>query len=228
MTAKILVIDDDIELTQLLTEYLCPHGYQVVKAHDGTSGIKSINSENPDLILLDIMLPGRDGFHLCKQIRQFSHVPIIMLTARGNVDDRVVGLEIGADDYLGKPFDPRELLLRISSVLKRTIDLKRPTIFSIDNLSINLISREVTKDGKQISLTNSEFDLLALLGTFMNQPVSRERMSNDVLGTKWNPESRSIDIIMSRLRKKIGPDSKGREIIKTIRGIGYMLISENT
>lgn len=223
-----MIIDDDVELTKLVTECLDLNGYDVVKAHDGILGCEKVKTENPDLVLLDVMLPGNDGFSLCKQVRQFSHVPIIMLTARGGIDDRVKGLELGADDYLPKPFDSRELIARIITVLRRTVDLKVPSVVSLDGLVIDFNKREVLKSDQLIYLTSAEFDLLALLINFSDKPVDRDQVSEVVLGTKWKPDSRSVDIIMSRLRKKIGRNSDGADFIKTIRGVGYTFMGRGT
>jgi DNA-binding response OmpR family regulator len=223
---KILIIDDDVELTKLVSECIEPHGYTVFSANDGNRGIEVFRSVKPDLILLDIMLPDKDGFAVCQEIRTFSQVPIIMLTARGSVDDRVTGLGLGGDDYLPKPFDSRELLLRISGILRRTFDAKTSPVLTFDSLSIDLKLRNASKDNVVVNLTNAEFDLMALLAANKNRPVTRDHMSEAVLGTPWKPDSRSVDIIMSRLRKKIGFDSRGNELIKTIRGIGYMLVGD--
>ena len=218
---RILVVDDDVGLTDLLAEYLRPEGYALEAVHDGKTAVEKILSDGYTLIILDIMLPKLAGFDVLRTIRQSSHVPVIMLTARDSPTDRILGLEIGADDYLPKPFEPRELVARVRSILRRVHPLAVPGFIVVGDLTLDAGNRRVYQDSRSISLTSYEFDLLSSLLGSAGQVVSRETLSRMTLGREFAPLDRSIDNLVSSLRKKLGPDSEGNERIKSIRGVGY-------
>jgi DNA-binding response OmpR family regulator len=218
---RILVVDDDVGLTDLLAEYLRPEGYALEAVHDGKTAVEKILSDGYTLIILDIMLPKLAGFDVLRTIRQSSHVPVIMLTARDSPTDRILGLEIGADDYLPKPFEPRELVARVRSILRRVHPLAVPGFIVVGDLTLDAGNRRVYQDSRSISLTSYEFDLLSSLLGSAGQVVSRETLSRTTLGREFAPFDRSIDNLVSSLRKKLGPDSEGNERIKSIRGVGY-------
>lgn len=222
----ILIIDDDSKLCSLLGRFLEERGYRIVTANEGESGIKKIDFVKADLIILDIMLPGEDGFEILKKIRAFSNIPIIMLTARGDVSDKVAGLRIGADDYVQKPFEPAEIEARIETVLRRKsnppiID----EIISFSSFSLNTSKRNITVNGKENDLTNSEYRLLLYLIENKNQVASREQILEKLRGDDFESFNRSVDILVSRLRKKLNDDGKNLIIIKTVHGHGYMFIA---
>jgi DNA-binding response OmpR family regulator len=222
---EILLIDDDVELCGMLTEYLGRYGFHVRTVHRGDAGLKAALERSYALVLLDVMLPGLDGFEVLKRIRAESPVSVLLLTARGEDVDRIVGLEIGADDYLSKPFNPRELLARIRAILRRSQSAAPQTeqnLLRVEGLELNRAARTVTDEGKKIELTDVEF---ALLETLMRAPgklVAREEISESVLGRKFHPFDRSLDMHVSRLRRKLG-ERGGEERVKTIRGMGYQL-----
>ncbi len=225
---KILVIDDDKELCSLLVDYLNPEGFEIEAVNDGKAGLEQALSEKFDLIVLDVMLPGMNGFDVLNRIRSKSNTPVLMLTAKGDDIDRIVGLEMGADDYLPKPFNPRELVARIRAVLRRLnparqkADISQETdLLTIDDIHINLGTRTAKQAGKTVSLTAMEFNLLASLMRSAGQIVLREELINEVLGRDQTPFDRSIDVHISNLRKKIGHKSGPHDRIKTIRGVGY-------
>ena len=223
---KILIIDDDTGLTELVKEYLAQSNIPVIEAHTPDAGLELFNKHNPALILLDVMLPDRNGFELCKELRRVSDVPIIMLTAKGTVIDRILGLELGADDYLPKPFEPRELLARIQAILRRGRKADSSRILKFNDLTINLSVRTVTKLDEPVPLTTAEFELLSL---FVNKPkttITRDEISHHMRGVEWEVVSRSVDVIMSRLRQKIGDDPKAPRYFRTVWGTGYMFIGE--
>ena len=226
---RLLVIDDDIELCELLAEYLQPEGFRVDMLHSGVPAVDKVLSQDYALIVLDVMLPGLRGFEVLKKIRASSRVPVIMLTARGEDVDRILGLEIGADDYLPKPFNPRELSARIHAVLRRTTSARAvaeaaPTEegFSLGDLELRPASRLALRQGSELDLTSVEFDLLK---TFLASPgvvLARDVLAREVLGRDLAPFDRSIDVHVSNLRRKLGPAPDGNERIKAIRGAGYL------
>lgn len=223
---RLLIADDDVELCQLLKEYLSQEGFDIDLAHDGKTAAEAILDETFDLMILDVMLPNLNGFEVLKEVRKESQVPILMLTARGDEVDRIVGLELGADDYIGKPCNPRELTARIRSILRRTENIytskshnQQPV--ELSDVSINPAAREVMQNDKMIKLTATEFDILYLLMANAGQLVNRDQLSEHCLGRKLEPYDRSIDMHISNLRRKLGPDYKGEERIKTVRGVGY-------
>ena len=222
----ILLIDDDVELCSMLTDYLGRYEFRVHGVHRGDEGLKTARGRDWALILLDVMLPGLDGFEVLKQIRASSDVSVLLLTARGEDVDRIVGLEIGADDYLPKPFNPRELLARMRAILRRrsgTAAKSEPALLRVDDLELDAAARSVMQGGKRIDLTSVEFALLETLMRFPGQVVSREQLSESVLGRKFDPFDRSLDMHVSRLRRKLSENGTRDEQVKTIRGAGYQL-----
>ena len=224
---KILVIDDDVELCNLLKEYFTAEGFSFDCANNGKDGLERLFANEPDLVVLDVMLPGRDGFDVLRDIRARSPIPVIMLTAKGDHIDRVVGLEIGADDYICKPFNTRELSARIRAVLRRADGLAAlmpGEALRVDDLEMDLKSRSVQVDGQAVSLTNVEFRLLECLLSSAGKLVSLETLSTEVLKRRHTVYDRSISVHMSNLRKKIGPYPSGGERIATIRGEGFVYV----
>ena len=224
MNSRLLIIDDDEKLNLLLTDYFGEMGFEVLSAVLPEEGLQLLEQENPDLVILDVMLPEMDGFEVCRKIRQSSIVPVIMLTARGEVMDRVVGLEIGADDYLPKPFEPRELVARIQSVLRRVQPKNLSAVQKFGGLIIDFQKREVTLDEKIVYLTSNEFECLALLVKNVGKVLDRDQIMEELRGIEWDAFNRSVDITMSRLRKKLADDPKNPRFVKTIWGTGYLFI----
>lgn len=227
---RILIIDDDIELCELITEFLQPENFFIKAVHSGTEGLELALTQNFDLIVLDVMLPGTRGFEVLQRIRVRSHVPVIMLTARGQDVDRILGLEIGADDYVPKPFNPRELVARIHAILRRTssqmqnLETLNPPAAPVrlGDITLDTASRTAMRSNAIIDLTSAEFELL---GVFLGSPgvvLSREDLARQVLGRSLAAFDRSIDVHVSNLRRKLGPLSDGRERIKAIRSVGYL------
>ncbi|MBI3804232.1 MAG: response regulator transcription factor [Nitrospirae bacterium] len=224
MKANILIIDDDAKLNQLLIGFLTEFDFKVVAATHPEEGLKKLKQETPDLVILDVMLPGMNGFEVCKKIREFQTVPIIMLTARGEVTDKIVGLELGADDYLPKPFEPRELVARIQSVLRRARGLDQMQIKRFGRLEIDFPKRTARLDGAVLDLTTNEFAALALLVRNPRKVLNRDQILEELGGVEWNAFNRTVDITMSRLRHKLNDDPKTPSFIKTVWGIGYIFI----
>ncbi len=223
-----LLIDDDARLGALVAEYLGTHEIDVTTAGDGPRGLAALRKSRPDLVLLDLMLPGMDGLEVCRKIRataEWAGLPVIMLTAKGEDVDKVVGLEVGADDYLAKPFNPRELLARIRAVLRRSSPAATPARLRVGRLELDFAAREVTVSGKRRVLTHHEFELLATLARASGRVLSREQIL-DALKGESEPFDRSIDVHIAKLRAKLEPDPKEPRYIKTVRGVGYMLARE--
>ena len=223
---RLLMIDDDEKLVTLMREYLESHGFEVAAAHDGNSGVDTALSMDPDLVILDLMLPGIDGLEVCRRLRQSSRVPILMLTARGDETDRIVGLEMGADDYLPKPFNARELLARIRAILRRS-DTEQATaspVLEAGPLTVDIGSRVVTVRGQPIDLTTAEFDILHALASSAGRVLSRDQLLQTVHGQGWAAYDRSVDVHISRIRQKIEEDPRRPALIKTVRGVGYQLV----
>ena len=221
---RILVIDDDVELCSLVSEYLRPEGFQVESAHDGNSGLNRALSGDHLLVVLDVMLPRMNGFDVLRKLRDGSRIPVLLLTARGEDVDRIVGLEIGADDYLPKPFNPRELVARIRAILRRTRgkgETPMPEVIRVGDVELDPATRSVQHRGKPVDLTSVEFGLLQVLLREAGRVVTREALVDEVLGRKFSPFDRSIDMHVSKVRKKLG-DSGSEDYIKTIRGAGYI------
>ena len=222
----ILIVDDDNELTELLDEFLSEHKFKTKVFHNPMVALSSLKTSVPDLILLDIMMPEMDGFQLLRKIRETLDVPVIMLTAKGEVSDKVVGLERGADDYLAKPFEPRELLARIQSILRRVNSKNSMVdILNFESLDINKIKEEVTLDGKTVSLSTSEFEALLLFANNSNKVLDREFLVENLRGITWQTYDRSVDVLVSRLRNKLGETPARTRFIKTIHGVGYKFIA---
>jgi DNA-binding response OmpR family regulator len=227
----ILLIDDDVDLCAMLTDYLVRHGFRVASVHNGEAGLKLALSENYAMVLLDVMLPGLDGFEVLRRLRSTSSMNVLLLTARGDDVDRIVGLEIGADDYLPKPFNPRELLARIRAILRRgartdshpSIPKQISDSVSALGLELDPSARTVIYQGKPVSLTDVEFALLQTLMRSVGEVVERERLAEAVLGRKLHPFDRSLDMHISRLRRKLEENCGLGEQVKTIRGVGYQL-----
>jgi DNA-binding response OmpR family regulator len=228
MKKTILIIDDDEKLNRLLKDYLGNQGYLVLCTTHPDDGLKKLKAQSPHLVILDIMLPDMNGFEVCKVIRRTSTVPILMLTARGEVTDKVVGLELGADDYLAKPFEPRELVARIQSILRRTqqalINAKR----RFGPLVIEFQKRIATLENEPLDLTTTEFQVLSLLVENPGAVLTRDQIMDALRGIECEAFNRSIDIIMSRLRQKLKDDPKSPDFIKTVWGTGYVFITEET
>lgn len=229
MDTRILIIDDDVELGDLLTEYLQPEGFTIEVVHNGKDGLARALSGEYSFIVLDVMLPGFDGFEVLKQLRLCSSTPVIMLTARGDDIDRILGLELGADDYLPKPFNPRELLARLRAIQRRVTDVSGSQYskakykqLSVGDLVLDPYTMSVYQNGHEIAITAAEFSLLRELLLNVGKVVSREELANNILGRKLAMFDRSIDVHIASLRKKLGHELDGHERIKTIRGAGYM------
>ena len=223
MTSHILIIDDDTELTELLTQYLEPEGFNVSSVHDGENGVKKALNQPFDAIILDVMLPKLNGFEVLKAIREHLDTPVLMLTARGDDIDRIVGLEIGADDYLPKPCNPRELVARLRAILRRTqkTPIHKP-ILEQHNIVVDCAKRIVTLAGNELDLTNTEFNIIKMLIKSPGQAFSKEELTEYALGRKYTAYDRSIDVHISNLRNKLGGNTTDEGLIKTVRGFGYM------
>ncbi len=219
---RILVIDDDKELGELLQEYLTGEGFSVSLCHDGRTGGSEAITGKYDLVVLDVMLPGQNGFDVLREIRKVSSVPVVMLTAKGDEVDRVLGLEMGADDYLPKPFSPRELLARIRAVLRRHGGHSDKERLIVGDLEMVVPSRQVFLDGMVMDMTSMEFRLLETLLRSVGRVISRDELFTKVLERSSSPFDRSLDMHVSNLRKKLGCHRDGSDRIRTIRGEGYL------
>ena len=229
MMERVLVVDDDVELCELVAEYLEPEGFSVDTAEDGLEGVERALADNYTIIVLDVMLPGINGFEVLRRIRARSRTPVLMLTARGADVDRIVGLELGADDYLPKPFNPRELVARIHAILRRTQARSEiaatgsaSQTLTVGDVRLNLGARTVHRGVEAIELTAAEFDLLAKLLANAGRVVSRDELAEAALGRPLAPLDRSVDMHVSSLRRKLGHEVNGVERIKTVRGAGYI------
>jgi DNA-binding response OmpR family regulator len=223
--SKVLLIDDDRKHSDLMQAYFKRFGINLVCAYDAEQGFKKLAREEPDLLLLDVMLPGKDGFEICREVRKTSNIPIIMLTARGDVIDRVSGLELGADDYIGKPFEPRELVARVQATLRRS-ELAGPTVgqLNFEGLSIDTEARSVRVDDKPVELTSMEYELLLILARRQGRKLSRDDILSELRGIDAAILTRSVDIMISRLRQKLGDSVKPPRFIQTIWGRGYSFV----
>jgi DNA-binding response OmpR family regulator len=228
MSWRILVIDDDEKLNRLLKRFLADFDFTVFTATDANDGLKKVRAVSPDLIILDVMLPGMSGFDVCRRIRQSSGTPVIMLTARGDLMDKVVGLELGADDYLPKPFEPRELVARVQAVLRRARHTGADRRRYFGRMSIDFHRLQVWMDNTLIDLTTNEFTALDLLVRYAGKVLDRDEILQTLRGIDADPFNRAVDITISRLRQKIGDDPKRPEFIKTVWGAGYMFIAEES
>jgi len=224
---KILMIDDDVKLTELAREFLGSQKYEFISKHTPEEGLEYLEKNGVDIIILDIMLPGMDGFQVLRKIREAISIPVIMLTARGDVTDRIVGLELGADDYLPKPFEPRELLARIQSILRRShSDAAIVDHVEFKGLSIDKTRQEVILDGEVISLSTTEYEALLLFIEHTGETLDREFLVENLRGISWQSYDRSVDVLVSRLRGKLGETPNNTRFIKTIHGVGYKFIGE--
>ena len=221
---RVLLIDDDERLGALLTEYLGRFGFEVKAATHPDAGLRMLKTESPEIVILDVMLPDMDGFAVCRKVRETSRIPIIMLTARGDVMDRVVGLELGADDYLPKPFEPRELVARMQAVLRRGTNAPAEERTRIGALEVNATEHSARLHGEDLGLTGAEFELLMLFVRNRGRVLTRDRIADETRGVDWDAYDRSIDVLVSRLRQKLGDDAKRPAFIRTIRGTGYLFI----
>lgn len=221
---RVLLIDDDEKLNALLVEYLGRFNFSVRAVVHPDEGLHALKVDPPDIVILDVMLPDMDGFAVCRKVREGSRVPIIMLTARGNVTDRVVGLELGADDYLPKPFEPRELLARVQAVLRRGANVKTEDRVRVGPLEVNWTTCSARLRGQLLSLTSAEFKLLELFVRNRGRVLSRDRIIEATRGIDWEAYDRSIDVLVSRVRQKLGDDPRQPAFIRTVRGIGYSFI----
>ncbi len=223
-----LLVEDDPRLATLTAEYLGQHSIVVTRVADGESGLREALGNRYDVVLLDLMLPGKDGLEVCREIRSRSDVPIVVLTARGEEADRVMGLELGADDYLAKPFSPRELLARIRAVVRRAKGRAGPAkdLVKVGALVVDPAARRVTLRGREVALTAYEFALLEALARRAGRVLSREQLMELSRGTAEEAFDRTVDVHVSRLRQKLGDDPKRPRLIKTVRGAGYVLAGE--
>jgi two-component system phosphate regulon response regulator OmpR len=221
VAARILLIEDDRRLAEMLAEYLGEAGFSVTTAADGRGGLARQQAEPHDALVLDLMLPDQDGLEVCRQLRAFSDVPVLMLTARGDAMDRVVGLELGADDYLPKPFEPRELLARLRAILRRDRP-HRSSVLRFGRLEIDRDARGVRVDGAERSLTSHQFALLVALAERAGRVLSRDALMDLVRGEELEPFDRSIDVHVSRIRAAIEDDPKRPRRLLTVRGAGYV------
>ena len=226
--AGLLIIDDDIDLCELVAEYLEGEGFAVDAVHDGPGGVERCLATDPELVILDVMLPGLGGFAVLAKIREHSRVPVIMLTARGDEVDRIVGLEMGADDYLPKPFNPRELAARIRAILRRSTAEgagdEDPARLVVGDLHVDLGARLVRRGDTAVELTGAEFSILEILVRAAGSVVGRDELSRQALGRRSGAFDRSLDVHLSNLRRKLGPLADGGDRIKTVRGVGYLYV----
>ena len=226
----LLIVDDDREIRNLLSQYFETHGFRTTAVGEGKSMHRVLGQTHVDLLVLDLMLPGEDGLTLCRELRKHSQLPIVMLTARGEDVDRIVGLEVGADDYLPKPFNPRELLGRVRAVLRRAAHAPRDPdpstvrAFRFGGWTLDTVSRTlIDEDGRSVALSGAEYRLLAVLLASPNRVLSRAQLTTLLRGREADPQDRSIDVRVSRLRQILGDDARASQIIKTVYGEGYVI-----
>ena len=221
MSSRILVVDDDVALAEMIGIVLQNEGYEVVFCADGSAALTQFQENNPDLVLLDVMLPGMDGFDVCRAIRRVSDAPIVMLTARSDTSDGVTGLEAGADDYVPKPFKPKELVARVRARLRGREDSQADEGLSLQDLSIDVAGHIVKREGRVIALTPLEFDLLVTLARSPWKVFSREELLEQVWGYRHAADTRLVNVHVQRLRSKIERDPERPELVVTVRGVGY-------
>lgn len=226
----LLVVDDDRDLCHLVTQYLEPEGFAISTVHTGEEGTREGIEGDYELIVLDVMLPDKKGFDVLRDIRVNVRTPVLMLTAKGDDFDRILGLELGADDYLPKPFNPRELVARISAILRRSgwksenEAASRPPVIASGDIELDLAARAVSKSGEPVKVTSTEFDLLRIFVGSPGQVLTREALVEKVLDRSFSPFDRSIDLHISNLRRKLGPQSDGSDRIRSVRGVGYLYV----
>jgi DNA-binding response OmpR family regulator len=220
---RVLVVDDEVPLTGVVGSYLVREGFEVSVAHTGPDAVDMARTERPDLIVLDLMLPGFDGIEVCRQVRTFSDTYIIMLTARDSEVDKVLGLSMGADDYLVKPFSPRELIARVHAMLRRprVADLGPQDAIAVGGLVIDPESRDVRVDGVVVDLTRTEFDLLAAMASRPKAALTRRQLIDTVWGPDWFGDEHVVDVHVGHLRTKLGDDANEPRFVRTVRGVGY-------
>ncbi len=223
MAPRVLLIDDDARLFELLASYLRQNGVDLASAPDGPKGLAALEAEPFDAVLLDVMMPGMNGLEVCKRIREKSRIPVLMLTAKGDETDRVVGLEIGADDYIPKPFSPRELLARLRAVLRRAAPEAVAERIAVGNIVIDVSSRAVSVGGRPAELTGIEFDILLALARRPGRVVPRDSLLSEAGRSDVTVGERTVDVHISHLRQKLGDDPRAPRLIKTVRGVGYVL-----
>ena len=231
---RVLVVDDEVPLAGVVASYLLREGYTVEQAHDGPTAVASARAQNPDLIVLDVMLPGFDGIEVCRQVRTFSDAYIIMLTARDEEIDKVVALSTGADDYLVKPFSPRELIARVKAMLRRprtpaasapgTGTVEAPPALTFADLSLDPAARVVLQDGVPVELTRTEFDLLHALILAPRAVMSRRQLTDEVWGSDWFGDDQIVDVHIGHLRRKLSDDAASPRYVRTVRGVGYGMV----
>jgi DNA-binding response OmpR family regulator len=226
MKKKVLLIDDDSEMSELLSEYLDRYNIELLAAGDAQKGMRLLRQENPDCVLLDVMLPGKDGFLVCADIRRESHVPVIMLTARGELADRIVGLELGADGYMPKPFEPRELAARIQSLIRRAT-LSDGNLLQYGEIELDLKHRMATRKGVKLPLTTMEFDMFFIFVSHVGVVLSRETLVEHLHKINWESSAQSVGVTVSRLRRKLGDDPHNPLLLKTVHKSGYVLTKAN-
>ncbi len=229
----ILIIDDDLSLCDRLAQYFRKFDFELLQANTPSDGLLMLDKHSPELLLLDVMMPEMDGFTLCRKIRRKHSLPIIMLTARGQLNDKVHGLEIGADDYMAKPFEPRELVARVQVLLRRISpsgeaeeSSSKPDKLAFDGMTIDLQQQRVEVDGKEVKLTGMEFMLLAVLSSNIGKVYNRDKVISALKGIEVELYSRSVDILLSRLRQKLHDDPQNPRFIKTLRNVGYTFIAK--
>jgi DNA-binding response OmpR family regulator len=225
-SGTVVIVDDDAHIRELAAVYLRKEGFDVAWAGDGLSALETIHQTKPDLVILDLMLPGKTGFDVCKELRQESNVPVIMLTARDEDVDKIVGLEIGADDYLTKPFNPRELVARVKAILRRSEPGQpkaSPAEITLGRLTIDKARREVRSAGEEVTFRTKEFDLLAALAENAGIVLTREQLLDRVWGYSFYGETRTVDVHVQHVRAKLAGSGYG---IQTVRGVGYKLVED--
>jgi len=223
---KILIVDDDKKLTDLLDEFLSGNKFKIKCIHESINALAVLEAYKPDLVILDITLPEMDGFQVLRSIRKEHDTPVIMLTARGETSDRVVGLDLGADDYMPKPFEPLELLARIHSILRRVNEPSSLVdILEFEGLLIDKMKQEVFLDGGLVHLSTTEFEALVLIAEHASETLDREFLVENLRGIQWQSFDRSIDVLVSRLRSKLGETPEHSRFIKTVHGVGYIFIA---
>ena len=227
MNGTILVVDDEPQIARLAQDYLARDGFRVVVAGDGKTALAQARHEQPDLVVLDLNLPGMDGLEVCRALRRSSDVPVIMLTARAEETDRLIGLELGADDYIVKPFSPRELVARVRAVLRRARGaVREPALIRAGNLEIDVEGHSVRRDGEEVGLTRSEFNLLAILAQNPGQVFSREQLLDRIHGVAYDGFDRSVDSHIKNLRRKLEADPLSPQYVVTVYGVGYKFAGE--
>ena len=231
---KVLVVDDEEPLARVVASYLTAEGFAVTLAHDGPTAVAAARADDPELIVLDVMLPGFDGIEVCRQVRSFSDCYIVMLTARDDEIDKVVGLSVGADDYLVKPFSPRELMARVRAMLRRPRITAPPAIDTSHSetdarhlgvLSIDAIARTVRLAGQEVELTRTEFDLLDVLTASPKRAFTRRQLIDEVWGSDWYGDEHIVDVHIGHLRRKLSDDAASPRFIRTVRGVGYGMVA---